>query len=408
MSMDFKVKNEEKETTEEVVEDLEEIEEEYDEVEELETTSSSSDSGNSEKKKLVRLLGLLLGVIIVFILVLFLLTSCTNGSKSYEEVEEIMVNAAESYFADHQESLPKKDGGSQTIDASVLSAEGYMKDLSKYTKAICTGTVKVQKAGSTYSYTPSLNCGESYVSRELADQIKNDNKVTTTGYGLYNMGGNYVFRGEKVNNYVQLENAVWRVVKITSSGNTVLILDEPLAMTAPYDNRFNTAANYKSGINNYSASRIKETLLTEYDKEKSFLSDADKAKTTTFKMCVGARGATETGVEQAVECKTVEQSQKVGLLSVSDYMNASIDQACTTATSKNCQNYNYLNGPKKEWWTSTPSKTSSYHAYLISINNGVRDTETYNYGAIRPVIYLNENVLFKGGKGTAEEPYIVK
>ena len=398
MSMDFKVKNEEKETTEE----------EYDEVEELETTPSSSDSGNSEKKKLVRLLGLLLGVIIVFILVLFLLTSCTNGSKSYEEVEEIMVNAAESYFADHQESLPKKDGGSQTIDASVLSAEGYMKDLSKYTKAICTGTVKVQKAGSTYSYTPSLNCGESYVSRELADQIKTDNKVTTTGYGLYNMGGNYVFRGEKVNNYVQLENAVWRVVKITSSGNTVLILDEPLAMTAPYDNRFNTAANYKSGINNYSASRIKETLLTEYDKEKSFLSDADKAKTTTFKMCVGARGATETGVEQAVECKTVEQSQKVGLLSVSDYMNASIDQACTTATSKNCQNYNYLNGPKKEWWTSTPSKTSSYHAYLISINNGVRDTETYNYGAIRPVIYLNENVLFKGGKGTAEEPYIVK
>ena len=141
MSMDFKVKNEEKETTEEVVEDLDEIEEEYDEVEELETTSSSSDSGNSEKKKLVRLLGLLLGVIIVFILVLFLLTSCTNGSKSYEEVEEIMVNAAESYFADHQESLPKKDGGSQTIDASVLSAEGYMKDLSKYTKAICTGTV---------------------------------------------------------------------------------------------------------------------------------------------------------------------------------------------------------------------------------------------------------------------------
>ena len=34
MSMDFKVKNEEKETTEEVVEDLDEIEEEYDEVEE--------------------------------------------------------------------------------------------------------------------------------------------------------------------------------------------------------------------------------------------------------------------------------------------------------------------------------------------------------------------------------------
>ena len=43
--------------------------------------------------------------------------------------------------------------------------------------------------------------------------------------------------------------------------DTVLILDEPLPMTSPYDNRFNTESNYKSGINNYSSSRLKETLL---------------------------------------------------------------------------------------------------------------------------------------------------
>ena len=86
-----------------------------------------------------------------------------------------------------------------------------------------------------------------------------------------------------------------------------------------------------------------EKVLIEYNKEKSFLSDNDKAKTTTFNQCAGARGVKETGVEQAVECRTVEQNQKVGLLTAADYMNASIDNGCSTAASKNCQNYNYLN-----------------------------------------------------------------
>lgn len=380
--------------------------EEYEEVEEI--SSSSSNNNNDEKKKMIRLLALLLGVVIIFILVMFLLTSCTGGNKTYEEIETIMVEAAESYFADHEESLPKKDGGTQTIDASVLSAEGYMNDLSKYNSETCTGTVKVKKSGSTYSYTPNLNCGDSYTSAELSDKIKDDNKIVSSGYGLYNKNGNYVFRGETVNNYVQLDNALWRVVKITSSGNTVLILDEPLAMTAPYDNRYNETSNYKSGINNYSTSRLKEALLEEYNKEESFLSDNDKAKTENFNLCVGSRGTTETGVEQAVECKNVEQNQKVGLLTAADYMNASIDTGCTTASSKNCQNYNYLNGPKKEWWTSTPSTTNTYSAYMISINNGIRETATYNYAAIRPVIYLSSNVLYKSGTGTEEDPYIVK
>lgn len=404
MTMNFKVDGDKEKEI--VTDELDE--EEYEEEVELEETSSSNNSGNDEKKKLIRLLALLLGVVIVFILVMFLLTSCSNGKKSYEDIEAIMAEAAESYFADHKENLPKKDGGTQPVDVSILVAEGYMKDLSKYTNAMCKGEVRVQKVGSTYSYTPKLNCGESYTSRELSDQIKADNSTVSSGYGLYNKNGNYVFRGETVNNYVQLEKSLWRVVKITSSGNTVLILDEPLQMTSPYDNRFNTESNYKSGINNYSSSRLREKLLEEYEKEDSFLSASDKAKTTTFNVCSGKRGIKETGVEQAIECQQQEQNQKVGLLTAIDYMNASIDPACTTAGSKNCQNYNYLNGPKTEWWTLTPSKTNNYLAYMVSINNGIKETETYNYAAIRPVVYLNSNILYKSGSGTKEDPYMVK
>lgn len=403
--MNFKLDN--KDEKEIVIDEYEEYENvENDEIEEIRTSSNSSN--NDEKKKLVKLLTLLLGVVIVFIIVMFLLTSCTGGNKSYEEIEQIMAEAAEEYFSDHTDKLPKKDGGTQTIDVSVLAADGYMSPLSKYNNEECTGTVKVQKTGSSYAYIPNLNCGATYTSAELTDQVKSDNKVVSTGYGLYNKNGNYVFRGETVNNYVQLETSLWRIVKITSSGNAVLLLDEPLPMTAPYDNRYNNASNYKSGINTYSTSRLKEMLLEQYNKEESFLSENDKLKTITYNLCAGARGATETGVEQAIECKNTIKDQYVGLLTAADYMNASVDAGCTTATSKNCQNYNWLNGPKTEWWTATPSTTNTYTAYMISNSNGIKEAETYNYAAIRPVIYLNSGALYKGGTGTQLDPYLVK
>ena len=48
------------------------------------------------------------------------------------------------------------------------------------------------------------------------------------------------------------------------------------------------------------------------------------------------------------------------------------------------------------------------HSYMVSINNGIKETETYNYAALRPVVYLNSNVLYKSGTGTETDPYIVK
>jgi hypothetical protein len=45
---------------------------------------------------------------------------------------------------------------------------------------------------------------------------------------------------------------------------------------------------------------------------------------------------------------------------------------------------------------------------MVSINNGIKETETYNYAAIRPVVYLSSNVLYKSGSGTKEDPYMVK
>ena len=392
-----------------VAEELDETEDEY---EEESKPSSSSSNNNDDKKKMIKMMAMLLGIVIVGMLLLFFVTSLTGGSKTYEEIEDIMVSAAKSYFEDHPDNLPKKDGGTQTVDVSILVAEEKMKDLSKYTDAICTGTVKVEKSGSTYLYVPNLNCGESYASQELHEKVRDDNDIVSSGYGLYNKGGNYVFRGENVNNYVQLDNALWRIVKITSSDNVVLVMDEPLGTLLPWDDRYNQETSYNAGINNYSSSRIKEKLEELYstadeDVTSTFLSDSDKAKLVSFNMCIGKRGEEETGVEQAVECTEVVRDQKVGLLTAADYMNASIDTSCTTASSLNCQNYNYLL-TDTSWWLVTASPKNTYSAYMVEANSGLKVSNTLMYARLRPVIHLNSNVLYKSGSGTAEDPYIVK
>ena len=56
----------------------------------------------------------------------------------------------------------------------------------------------------------------------LVKKIVNDDDIVTSGDGLYSRGGAYYFRGEYVNNYVKMDNSLWRIVKVTSDDNVVL------------------------------------------------------------------------------------------------------------------------------------------------------------------------------------------
>lgn len=376
------------------------------------SSSSSSGNDNEERKKLIKLLVIAILVIVGGILLITFVTSLGGGSKTYEEIEVIMSNAAEAYFTNHPESLPQRDGGSQTVDVSVLVAEGHMKDLVKYTDSLCTGTVKVQKAGTSYIYIPYLNCGESYSTEELYDVVKNDNTIVSSGYGLYSKEGNFVFRGEQVNNYVKLDNALWRIVKLNGSRQIVLVMDKPLSVPVPWDDRYNETANYNAGINNYETSRIKETLNTMYNSvdesvTKTLLSDKDKTRIVAHNSCTGKRGLKQAGAEQAIECQNVSRDQKISLLTAADFINASVDANCTNPSSLTCQNYNYLVNDSS-WWVSTAVTNTTSKVYLVGANSGLEAKDAMMYGKIRPVVYLSSETMYKSGSGTEADPYIVK
>lgn len=400
---------EEKETSSEREEILAEyeVDEEDDDYEEM--SSSKSSSINPMNKMMF----LVIGAIVIIFLIIMIFMMLLGGSKSYDDIEQIMANAAERYFAAHPESLP---AGTSSVDISAaeLSNAGYMKPLEKYLPdgAVCTGSVNVQKSGASYLYTPKLDCGETYRTSELYSKVLNDNKIVTSGYGLYNKAGNKVFRGEEVNNYVQLDKSLWRIVKITSKNEVVLVIDNYENNSVPWDDRYNQTVNYESGINNFAVSRVKESLkkyyeLAEDSKDAVFLSDADKTKLVSFGLCTGKRGAEEQGTDNAIECREKAKDQKVGLLTVSEYMAASTDSNCKTASSAACQNYNYLvNGA--EWWTITAIKENTYQAYTVDTDGDIEVKNVNNYADLRPVIYLNSKVLYKDGEGTLEKPYLIK
>lgn len=397
----------------ELEEEIEETNEEEDEDDNEEESKSSKSKGEDDFKKfIIKLALIVVGGIVLLFVVLGIASAFTKGSYSYEKIETIMTNAAKSYFADNPESLPKKENQIVEIEASTLAQAGKMKDLSEYTKkgVTCTGKVSVSKADEEYVYTPSLNCGDAYTDKAIATAVKEDSKVVASGYGLYKMNNGLVFRGETVNNYVQINEDLWRIVKIDSSNNVYLIKEKNIGYSASWDDRYNSEVEYNIGINNYSTSRIKEYLGELYDTTKEdlvFLSETDKTKISSYEVCTGKRTIDSTINTNELECKSTVAGQKLGLLTVSDYINASIDPNCTSPQSPSCQNYNYLTVDYR-WWTATAVANSTSTAFIVDEQGRVSEAKCNAYNKIRPVIKLSSRIMVSSGKGTEKNPYIIK
>ena len=382
--------------------------------EEVEVEVKKKSNDNAMKKRMIMFMGIIVGFTVLLLLILFIASLSKSRNYSYEDIETIMKNAAVSYFKDYPEYLPTTEGGIVEVDSSNLVVAGKMKDLSEYTKegVLCTGSVQVEKSGSEYLYSPILNCGNNYATVSLTSKVVTEN-VVSSGYGLYELNdGSYVFRGEDVNNYVELENSLWRIVKVTNDGNIVLVNQNGAGYSQPWDDRYNEARRYESGINEYRASRVKEYLGKIYknpskDDQEDVLSKNDKSKIVSYSLCIGKRTPTSESSDNSIECSSVYENQKLGLLTLSDYMMASIDPNCKSSETRSCKNYNYL-VIDSDWWLATANSENDSTVYMVDRNGVVEPDNASNYAIVRPVIYLNSKVMYKSGNGTLEKPFKVR
>lgn len=386
---------------------VETFEDEDDDLEE-ETSSKGSDDA---KKKLFKMMAIICGVLVGFLLIIYIASLLMQKEYTYSDLENIMKEAAVGYFGAHSEYLPTEEGKVVQLNAESLVYEERMKPFSEY-GVTCNGYVHVEKVGNEYVYTPYLDCGENYATVELYKKVLSDNSVVTSGYGLYSMNNAKVFRGEDVNNYVKLENSLWRIVKVNSDNTLMLIHNEGLHYNQAWDDRYNEAKLYNIGNNQYSTSRIKEYLnriFTNPNEEdlEVILSDHDKARVTSYTLCVGKRMPTSIKNNNSEECAVTSKNTKFGLLTLSDYLNASVDPNCKNSTNKSCLNYNYL-VIDSSWWLATANKENTYSAFMVNDSGAVEVANASQYNKVRPVISLSERALFDKGTGTLEDPYTIR
>lgn len=374
------------------------------------------------RARIIKMMGVIVIIIIVIILIGFIISLTSKKNYTYAEMEDVMKDAAKSYFVDNEKKLPTSK---VKISADVLAEEGYMKTLDKYlTNQSCSGEVIVENTGNkTYSYTSYLNCGENYVTTELYKKVLDKKNIVTDGYGLYSYNGGYVYRGKDVNNYVKFEgtSGVWRIVKISSNNEITLIQNDLSINSYVWDERYNNRLEDTYGINEFKNSNVSTAIqkvynnsLTDdadsdyyyYEEEPKLFSKNIKAKLLKFNACVGTRADNELSRDGGPECSEMVEA-KVSLLPVYDFLNASLDPDCTNTVAPSCQNYNYL-AAEGGFWLANGVSSDNAMVYLVDYQGYVNSTYANSDQKLRLVVRVGTDMMIEKGNGTRKNPYVIR
>lgn len=346
----------------------------------------------------------ILGGTVVIIILLVLISSCSGGA-TYESIEQSMVNAAKEYYSSRKNKLPKEEETTVKVTIGTLVEAELLDEITdpKDKEQTCSGYVEVTKVGKEYSYMPFLTCKGNYEPKYLNDIVK-DTKTDEYGNGVYTINNELVYRGDDVDNYVSFNDQLWRIVKVDSEGDIKLVLAESTEDSYPWDSAYNSLENDTLGITtDYLRTDIRKTLNDYY--ETNFTKD-NKVKIVSKNLCVGKYVITdEFSIEK--ECSIIKENEKIGLLTATDYQNASLDSGCANLQSQECGNYNYLSN-EEEIFTWLLNSMSDSTSKVLFLYNTIEQTYANNDKKINPSLYITSKSIITNGKGTKKNPYIVK
>lgn len=370
-----------------------------------------------DKKTLIIVGTSLIAVFVILIVVLWLITVFKPRYYNYETVEQKIIDATEKYYKNNPEALPSANGKYSLQYDALVQAE-YIKPLNELLVDgnQCNAEIIVIKKDNEYSYVPKLNCGENYESIELYKKIKNDNKVTTTGSGLYydEINNVYYFRGKISNNYVALGTTekrkgdvdnLWRIISIESD-NTIRMKSElHFEEKTIFDDRFNIIKEKNVGYNDFKMSVLKD-FLVDLEKKDDLLTPVQKLKLVSKKVCAGNRALDDKSKDGSSECSIMTDEEMLySTMMPYEYMRASLDENCIDITSGSCENFNFLaNETTSSEWSTIGSSEDNYHVYAFN-GYAFNPTSAQTIRSIYPTVYVSELSFYKSGSGTKEDPY---
>ncbi len=358
-------------------------------------------------KKYLMIAGAIVGLLVFVIILMVVLKMLSGPGKNYNKLETKLVSAAQEYFKENPEFIPE-EGTSMVLDSTTLISEGNLKELNKYVEDSCSASVTVMNNGGKALYLPDLQCTE-YKTIHLKEKLIDDQLVVDSedpyASGLYEVNGEYIFKGKNTNNYVSFGGLTWRIMKIDENGNLRVIKNNAEKAKKLWDNKFNVDVNKTYGINDYQNSFIKEYLVESYNN--NIKNESNKVHLIPHDVCVGKRSLKDKKISYDIDCSEKVENQYISIINTLDYPMASLDENCTEVGAGACTNYNYLKSVISTSWTSTGVSDNTYETFYISSGyvGTLNSNKSNNYNW---VIYLSGNELYRSGSGTEEDPYVIE
>ena len=214
-------------------------------------------------------------------------------------------------------------------------------------------------------YNPKNEQGE--VLLNLPTKIIDDNQIVETGAGLYLVNGNYIYKGQEVDNYILINNILFRILRINSDKTIDLVMDD-------YVNRL----EWNKEITTYDKSSIKEYL------EKTILPLVKNDYLIETSYCTD-----KVFDLKEVTCENTNKDSFIRLLGINDYLN-SLNEDETFIEGDYVWLYN--SGNNNAWHT-----TSNY----------LSNSKPNNLYGVKGVITLKNSTTYLKGNGTIDNPYTI-
>ena len=255
----------------------------------------------------------------------------------------------------------------------------------------------------------NISVAKTKVGSEIADD--DEGLITTNDSD----GISYYFRGNVKNNYVLIDDLMFRIVRINGDGTVRLVLDDVIAVNTVYNNKVPLENETYNDMALLEKASVMETLnnwvnsaLSNYSE---YLANGKYCSDNTFTNLNGGIYRSDTynriffSQIPSLACSGVVYSSKVGLLSADE-----VTMAGAFQKEKNNKYYLYNENINSTYVLSSSDYLNANNCIVMfgvnedgSLNDSVLATDTV---AIRPVINLNMSAKIKG-KGTLNSPYIL-
>ena len=214
-------------------------------------------------------------------------------------------------------------------------------------------------------------------------------------------GVSYYFRGNVQNNYISLDNTLWRIVRINGDGTVRIVLNNVLETVGNYytadDVKFNfSESNINNNLENYMVETLRDynniIANTRYCNDIGVDNEGNYLSYTRIM----------TNNIPTLNCLNNPISDSIGLLNIDEVILAG-----GSPNSNNTSYYLYNSDIKDFWYTMSGAMGSdnSLNLFMVDQNGKVRtDIKGDTFHGIRPVINLIKNIEVTGS-GTQEDPY---